>query len=195
MKKILPIIQLAAEFATVKRTIGYRPQHLENDAEHSYQLALVCWNANQQYSLALSDELILKYALVHDIVELYAGDVDAYGDQKQIAMKSQNEAESFQKLKQNYNMFSDMLHFIEQYEHRADAESQLVHMMDKFLPNINIYNAKSDAYKTRKIDFESWKQWLYCKINLESLDPKLKKIFEESVTMVEEHREVFYSAD
>ena len=146
MKKIIPIINLAATFASVKRTTGYREGHLENDAEHSYQLALVCWSANEQYDLGLKDELILKFALVHDLIEIYVGDIDAFDDKEKIATKKESEAKAFARLKAEYAPFEDMISAIERYEKKAEVEAQLVYVMDKFIVDANIHHSKGDYY-------------------------------------------------
>lgn len=45
---------------------------LENDTEHSYNLTITAWYSAQQFP-KLDKDLIIRYALVHDIVEAYAG--------------------------------------------------------------------------------------------------------------------------
>ncbi len=108
MKKIFPILKLTTELATINRTTGYRKDHFENDSEHSYQLALAAWSVNEQYNLGLNTEMILKLALVHDLVEVYAGDTDAHDKEKTLS-KKENEAKAFEKLKSEYADFKEML--------------------------------------------------------------------------------------
>jgi len=193
MKKIIPIINLAIKFAAVNRTVGYRDGHFENDAEHSYQLALVCWSVNEQYQLGLRDELLLKFALVHDLVEVYTGDVDAYDNPQQIADKQANEERAFAKLKTEYTQFADMLKTIERYETKKDMEAQLVFVMDKFLVDANIYHSKGSYYRSRKISIDVWKKWLLNKINYKTLNPRLKPLVDESINEIEiNFSEIFY---
>ena len=193
MKKIIPIIRLASKFATVLRTTGYREGHLENDAEHSYQLALVCWNANEQYNLSFQDELILKFALVHDLVESYAGDTDAHDTQEALASKKDREIEAFQMLKIEYKQFEDMIHTIERYERKNDPEAQLVYLMDKLIPDVNVHFGRGDYYHSRKINLADWKKWLLRKINRESLHPKLIALLDESIREIETNfKDTFY---
>lgn len=49
---------------------GYRH---ENSAEHSWHLAMACWAFNQHFDLKLSEEKLIKLALVHDLGEIDAG--------------------------------------------------------------------------------------------------------------------------
>ncbi|KKQ28070.1 MAG: Metal dependent phosphohydrolase [Candidatus Magasanikbacteria bacterium GW2011_GWC2_37_14] len=187
MKKIIPIINCATRLALVNRTVGYRDGHFENDAEHSYQLALACWAANKQYNLGLNDELILKFALIHDLVEVYAGDVDAFGDPQQIVLKKENEKKAFAKLKTEFGQFEDIIGMIEKYEERKEIEAELVYVFDKLITDVNIYNSKGDYYKSRKIGVDGWKSWFLNKINYDSLDLKLKPLVDESIKEVEEN--------
>lgn len=185
MRKLIPIINLAAKFASVQRTVGYRTGHLENDAEHSYQLALVCWSANEQYKLGLRDELILKFALVHDLVEVYAGDTDALGHAQDIASKKEKEEHALKLLKLNFIEFKDLLETIERYEKKEDVEAQLVYILDKFIPDVNISGAQGTYYQDRKVDIENWKKWLFSKIDYKKLDIKLKLLVDESIREIE----------
>src|SRR5579872_5224896 len=96
--KIFQANKISSEFSLVKRNVGYRKSHRENDSEHSFQLELIAWSANHQYKLGLDDEKILKLALVHDLVEVYTGDIDAHSSKKLNEIKKENERKALQKL-------------------------------------------------------------------------------------------------
>lgn len=195
MKKIIPIIKLAADFANVMRVLRYREGHLENDAEHSYQLAMACWSANHQYRLGLDDGKILKYALVHDLVELYAGDTDAFGDKERLAAKKKNEERAFQQLRKEYGKFGEILEAIEAYNKKADLESHVVNVIDKLVAWANIQNSKDDYHVRRKVSIDTWKKRLFDKIDYDALDPKIKAIIDEAVAEVEtKYQESFFIA-
>ena len=193
MKKVIPIIKLTADFANVKRVLRYREGHVENDAEHIYHLAMVCWSANHQYELGLRDEKILKYALVHDLVELYAGDTDAFGDKERIASKKKNEADALRKLKQNYSEFHELFEAIDEYSEKINQEAHLVNIMDKLVAAVNIWHSKDDYHMRRKISIETWKKRLFEKIDYNLLDSRLKLIVDEVVHEAETtYRDTFF---
>ncbi|HEV7423913.1 MAG TPA: HD domain-containing protein [Candidatus Paceibacterota bacterium] len=193
MQKIFPIIKLASKSSEVKRTTGYRDGHFENDSEHSYQLALVCWSANEQYNLGLNNELILKLALTHDLVEIYAGDTDAHDNKEEIASKEEREKIAIEKLTVEYSNFKDMLNAIKIYEERDTDEAKLVYFLDKITPDVNIYNSNSNYYKDRKVTLDGWVSWLFGKIKYESLNSGLKLLVDESVSYVKDNfQEIFY---
>ena len=64
----------------------------ENDVEHSYAVAMLCWYLHDALKLELDIAKILKYALVHDFVEVYAGDVNTFASKIARQEKIQTEA-------------------------------------------------------------------------------------------------------
>ncbi len=193
MQKVFPIIKLAVKAAEVKRTTGYREGHFENDSEHGYQLALVCWAANEQYNLGLNNELILKLALSHDLVETYVGDTDAHENKDDIASKDERERIAIEKLNIDYADFKDILNSVKIYEERNTDEAKLVHFLDKITPDVNIYNSNSNYYRDRKVTVEGWENWLFGKIKYASLNHKLKSLVDDSVLYVKNNfQEIFY---
>lgn len=53
--------------------------------------------------LPLDKERVLKYALVHDMVEVYAGDTNPW-DPSGVSTKKQREHESFLRLKEEFGL-------------------------------------------------------------------------------------------
>lgn len=193
MQKVLSIIKMAAKFVTVHRAVLNRNGDLENDAEHSYQLAMVSWAANKQYQLRLKDELILKFALVHDLVELYAGDTDVHGDKQKLEAKKENEIKALQLLQSQFAEYDDMLQAIADYQQMSSLEAQLVNVMDKLMPSINIQDSHDPYCQKRKLDFESWRTWLKNKLRYDSLDNRLQNIIDEAIREVEKNYQgIFY---
>ena len=111
----------------------------ENDAEHSYFLAMAGWYVSEKLHLPLSQEKILKYALVHDLPETYAGDVDAFASAEERANKAVREADAVEKIKARFGgKFPGMLETLQDYETQEDEESRFVKALDKLMPPIMI---------------------------------------------------------
>lgn len=174
--KFYQSILIAIKASKIKRNTGYSKAHKENDAEHSFQLALVAWETNHQYNLNLNLEKILKYALVHDLVEVYAGDIDAHASKKLLNTKEQKEKKALEKLKKTFTQLSEIFDTIEEYERKDQPESQLVYLLDKFIPDFHIFLAKDSYYHDRNIDKQKWQQWLTSKLKKIELDPKLEPL-------------------
>lgn len=150
LDRTLEFVSFLMKFRDIYRTIivgGSDPK--ENDAEHSFQLAMVAWYIIEAYELPLDTSKVLKYALVHDLVEVYAGDVYAFSTDPQIhANKKQKEHDAFLKIKEEWKDFPSLEKYIEIYETKADQESLFVYALDKVLPDLNILHEGGTWYKT-----------------------------------------------
>jgi len=51
---------------------------VENSAEHSWHLAMACWSIARSFEIDVSEEKLLKLALVHDLGEIDAGNTFLY---------------------------------------------------------------------------------------------------------------------
>lgn len=109
----------------------------ENDIEHSMTVAILCWYIHDKYNLDLNLELILKYALTHDFVERYAGDVSTFAPQAERDAKVLREQESLKRMSTELADFSGLVKVMEQYESKPDQESLFVWSVDKIQQLIN----------------------------------------------------------
>jgi putative hydrolase of HD superfamily len=69
---------------------GSRP---ENDAEHSWHMAMFALTLQEHSAFPINIDRVVKMALVHDLVEVYAGDTFAY-DTKGYEGKEEREREA-----------------------------------------------------------------------------------------------------
>lgn len=118
IEKVLNFAKFLTLFRKVERAVYYshdtRP---ENDAEHSWQLAMVARYIISLYQLDLQLEKVFKYCLVHDLVEIYAGDVYAYTDNLEAkAKKKEKEEQALEKITQEFTEFPEMSQLIRAYE-------------------------------------------------------------------------------
>ncbi len=130
----------------------FRQTHLtghgrnENDAEHAWHMAIMAYllkeYANQEIDIAKTMMMIL----IHDIVEIDAGDTYAYDEE---AKKTQEEREEraaerlFGMLPEDQR--EELKGLFEEFEARESAESRFAHVMDNFQPVIlNHANGGSD---------------------------------------------------
>ncbi len=157
LTKLLNFVKLINDFKNIERDI---PQSIdfkrENDVEHSYQLAMVSWYLTMVNDNRLDINKILKYALVHDLLEVYAGDTPLYtADEDYLHNKKDREVKAVLKLNETFVDFKDLHVWINKYEKKNDDESKFVYAVDKLLPILSIYLNNGHAWKTHKIDLES----------------------------------------
>ncbi|MDN5274362.1 MAG: Metal dependent phosphohydrolase [Candidatus Saccharibacteria bacterium] len=103
----------------------------ENDIEHSFTIALLCWYIHDRYKIDLDIAKILKYALSHDFVERYAGDVNTFASTEDRQQKVKDEAAALARLSTEFSDFPDLVLKMANYELRQDDESLFVWTVDK----------------------------------------------------------------
>lgn len=108
-----------------------RTKRNENDLEHSFTVALLCWYLYEELALNLDISLILKYAMAHDFVERYAGDVPSFASQQARDEKVIKEQEALTQLSNELSEFSDLVKTMRRYEEKQDEESLFVWTVDK----------------------------------------------------------------
>ncbi|HEX9594530.1 MAG TPA: HD domain-containing protein [Candidatus Saccharimonadales bacterium] len=128
--------EIAIPFSEIERAIKISDgSRFETDGEHTTSLALVaCAVADR---LGLDVGLTAQLAIVHDVVERFAGDTSVWASKKELSSKSQREAESLILIKREYDIsFPWIGRMIERYERLEDEEARLVKSLDKVMPTI-----------------------------------------------------------
>jgi len=78
-KQIEFLMEIDKMKSILRQTILIDKSRQENDAEHSWHLAVMAMTLYEYADNSKVDILrVLKMALVHDMVEIYAGDTYAY---------------------------------------------------------------------------------------------------------------------
>lgn len=128
----------------------------ENDAEHSWHVAIMSMIL-EKYSIEEIDvNKVIKMLLVHDIVEIYAGDTFAY-DELGNASKMQRELDSMDKLKAQVS--EPMGDYIEalwlEFDNRESKEAKYANAMDRLQPILsNIYHPSGGTWKENNVSIK-----------------------------------------
>lgn len=149
----------------------------ENDVEHSYAVALLCWYLLEKLKLDMDLGKVITYALVHDFVEIYAGDVNTFASKSARTRKVQNEAAALTRLTDELSDFKGMTLSLEAYEARRDEESLFVWTVDKMQTLILADLDGWRPYKKIAITYDSFVQ--KHQEQLQSCSVYCKEIFEE----------------
>lgn len=107
----------------------------ENDAEHAWHMALMIYllkeYANEEFDLAKA----MMMALIHDVVEIDAGDTFAY-DEEGLATQREREEKAadriFGLLPEDQN--AELRGLFEEFEAQETKEARFVKVMDNFQP-------------------------------------------------------------
>lgn len=190
INSILDFIKLLNTFRTVKTvrlTVGEGES--ENDAEHSYQLTMLAWYIISARNLTLDKDLVIKYALVHDLVEVYAGDAHFYSSNAEEKAKRDREKKSFERIQDEFPGLDDVYELIHKYEERIDIESRFVYALDKLLPVMNIYLDGGRDWRYHKITLDDL---VRCKTPKIAVSSEIEPYFKEFLVILEENRDMFH---
>lgn len=154
--------ELIVPFYLVKRdmrvTQGRR--RLENDAEHSWGLALLACALAPQVDTSLDVGKIAQFAVVHDIVELYAGDTTPWGAQQNVMSKKQREAKSLTKIKRKFKAFPWITQTIDEYDSHLSNEARFVWAVDKYINQFMRHLDDGKFYRSIKLTKQKFDQRL-----------------------------------
>lgn len=149
-ESLLQFIKLTHEFQQIKREMFVTGEdRKENDLEHSAQLAFVAWYIADSEQLPLDKNLLIKYSMIHDLVEVYAGDTYIFADDSMKNSKAQREEAARMVLLEKFPEFPELHELIESYERRDTKEAEFVYALDKLLPMLNIYLDDGKTWKSK----------------------------------------------
>lgn len=191
-KRLLELQDLLVQFADVERQIYFpdrkKQDRLENDSEHSFNLAIAAWFLSQYFPYLERDKLI-RYALIHDFVEVHAGDEMAVGrTAKAEKAKRLREAAALKKLEQSWADFPDLSQHIKDYESHNDKESKFIYALDKLMPmllNLLSQGKTWQTYKMAKADV------LHAKDSKIPISPEINELWKVFRNDILSHPEYF----
>lgn len=193
IQDFLASLRLLHDFQKVERVILVPgSERNENDVEHSYLLAMLAWQIAEMVAPHLSREKVLKYALVHDLVEVYAGDTYFYDTQSDVFRdKTAREHAAMKRILEEKMLSEDMCASLAAYEARMDSEAQFVYALDKLIPIMSIYLDGGKTWKAHGITFENLHRLKREKI---VGSPEILKLFDELVVLLEKDKQVLFPA-
>ncbi|HEY0908269.1 MAG TPA: HD domain-containing protein [Candidatus Paceibacterota bacterium] len=175
-----------------RRTHVPGTERWENDAEHSYALAMMAWYLIDSLRLSYDKEKVFRYALAHDFVEVYAGDTWSFGkaDTKGKS-KAERETESQAKLASGFSEFADLHATIGSYESRKDEESRFVYALDKVMPILAGFAQQGRDWKGLGVSFMDVYEYKKEKILAQK---EVSAIFEELMGAIDKNREDYFNS-
>lgn len=154
IQRLLDLQKMIVTLAGVDRKV-YLPPHAEtpeNDVEHSFSLAMLCWFLAPQFpNLELGK--LLQLCLAHDIVEAYCGDTLSF-DSQAVANQQERERAAFEVLKKEWYDFPMLIEAITEYEGRSTPEANFVVALDRLHPILMDYLTEGRSWHKLGITFE-----------------------------------------
>lgn len=154
---LVDIGRLVYSFAKVKRvTYLDDAQTLESDTDHTVMLSIcACAYASKLHS-DLDLGKVAQFAIVHDLVEAYAGDTDSFGisSEGRIA-KEEREHQSLLRIHKEFDtIFPWIGETIDEYENLSTKEARFVKTIDKAMHKISHVLNHGQYFKNRGLSEE-----------------------------------------
>ena len=125
----------------------------ENDAEHSWHLALMAMILSEHSAKSQLDIFkVLKMVVIHDLVEIDAGDTFAY-DKIKYADKRDREEKAAQRI---FGLLpedqrDEMIQLWQEFEYLESEEAKFAASLDRLHPLINNYKTEAAGWKNHTI--------------------------------------------
>jgi putative hydrolases of HD superfamily len=185
--------QLILAFQRVeRRTHVPKTDRWENDAEHSYALAMMAWYLVDSLELSFDKKKIFEYALAHDFVEVYAGDTWSFGDGSgSKKSKKEREAAAQQRIAFEFPEFKDLHQTIELYEQQPDEEARFVYALDKIMPILAGFAQEGRDWKDLGVSFKEVYEYKKEKI---ASQKEVFALFQELMALIDKNRAKYFNA-
>ncbi|HSX02200.1 MAG TPA: HD domain-containing protein [Candidatus Saccharimonadia bacterium] len=190
------ITQVLLPFYHVRRDIPLPigERRLENDAEHSWSLAFLASCLAPQIDKGLDVGKVCQFAIVHDLVEVYAGDTAVHGNADHIRTKAAREEAAAKKIATEFSHMPWITETIATYEQRDCNEAKFVYALDKYLPVFFDYLDKSRYFREKKMSLAAYNQSLEEHRQKAHMHPTVGKYYDEVRALVDTHPEYFYDS-
>jgi putative hydrolases of HD superfamily len=126
----------------------------ENDAEHSWYFALTAMILSEHANNEIDVQKVIKMAIIHDLVEIYAGDTFIYDEQGKETQKERERIASekiFGLLPEDQkNQYIDLWN---EFEDNRSNESKFARSIDRIVPVLLNLKSGGRGWMENKIDY------------------------------------------
>lgn len=187
IQKIIQFAKTLDAFTAIERQLYVTSGHHENDAEHSWQLAMMVMLFEKDLPKELNVFHTIKIVLIHDLVEIISGDVSVFDVKARIG-KEEREAKAAKKLfaqlpedleKEFHNLFAE-------YEAKQTLEAKVAKAFDKLQPPMQNLFTNGRAWIEHGLTYE---QIYEVKKGAVEFDPSIKLLFDVIMAKVKDFHE------
>ena len=186
MNKVEKLIEFSAEIDKMKsvyrRTLLVDKSRTETDAEHSWHLATMVMLFNEYAQPEVNIDRCIKMALVHDLVEIYAGDTFAY-DAQGYEDKFQREQEAAERLFSQLpdGQGEEYKALWLEFDEEKTPDALYTCALDRLQPLINNYKTQGHTW-VEGVSYDMVeKRMLKIKAAMPDVWPEVKKMLDDSV--------------
>jgi 5'-deoxynucleotidase YfbR-like HD superfamily hydrolase len=186
--EVIRLAALLGPFDDIKRATKLPSGSYESDSHHAFSLAVIAYTVASKYCPELDQQKVMKFALVHDLLELITGDEPTlHHTHEQHAAKKAREEEAIKDFKQMFDSYATITEDLDDYERLDSPEAAFVYVLDKACTVwTHFFDAGTnlrDLGILKRADIDIWYERLQSKIahNLKCEPPKITyEVLEQS---------------
>lgn len=181
--------QLAFSLEIDKVKNIFRQTHLsshgrnENDAEHSWHMAIMAYLLREYANEEVDIAKVMLMCLIHDLVEIDAGDTYAYDEEALQTQKSREEAAKqriFSLLPEEQG--AELTALFDEFEAYETPESKFAHAMDNLQPLILNHSNDGGDWREHQVTSEQiYKRQSKTKLGSEKLFEVTDRLIQENI--------------
>ena len=151
-KKLQFLILLDKMKNVYRQTLLIGKSRRETDAEHSWHIAVMAMIFADCAPEGVNRDRVIKMCLVHDLVEIFAGDTFCY-DEKAAMDKEEREQEAAERLFSilPQNDGNELKLLWEEFERQDSKDALFAASLDRFQPLINNFLTDGQTWKKGKV--------------------------------------------
>ncbi|OWZ82904.1 HD domain-containing protein [Natranaerobius trueperi] len=190
-KKLQSQLEFIAEIdklkTIIRRTKLISENRLENDAEHSWHLAIMAVTLEEYADEPVEISRVIKMLLIHDLVEIDAGDTFIYDEDMNLS-KQERERQAAKRIfgllpKDQENLFWNLW---EEFEEEKTPEARFATALDRLQPIIHNYHNQGGTWKEFNITREQVEK------KISKISKGSKKLWEVTEKILTESQEKGY---
>jgi putative hydrolase of HD superfamily len=153
-KQLLFIVEIDKIKNIFRKTRLFDHSRYENDAEHSWTISVMALLLKEYSNVAINMEKVISMLLIHDIVEIDAGDTFLYSDErKTIHIDEEKAAERiFGLLDKDQKEY--FMNIWNEFEERKTNEAKYAAVFDRLEPLLQNYILEGKTRKKHNVTYE-----------------------------------------
>jgi putative hydrolase of HD superfamily len=154
-EKLIELAALSMQYGETYRATTYPDgKTLESDTDHSFMLGMSACALRDLVAPELDRGKLAEYALIHDFVEVYAGDTATLGMTDK-SEKEEREHQALLRLKKEWDdTFPWITQCIEKYEAQTEPEARFIKVLDKIMPSLTQIQNHGEVFERLQVSAE-----------------------------------------
>jgi 5'-deoxynucleotidase YfbR-like HD superfamily hydrolase len=168
-----------------------RPER-ENDAEHSWSLALVAGCLGPVIDPSLNIGRVTEIAVAHDLIEVAAGDTSVFAGEEHLATKDEREHAALEDIEHRYAHFPWLAATINEYKDRSTNEAKFVYALDKYIPLLYDYIDQGAYLREHGISHADYDLMRTKHRQKAQTHPAVGEYYDQVLALIDAHPEYFH---